>query len=108
MILRAYAVYDSKACEFAKPFFIARDEMAIRGFTDAVNDPSCYLFTHPEDYVLHNIGTFDTELGILECGAGGRAIVNASSLKRDVLMPIVPRGAAQVIADRANGREVVS
>lgn len=108
MLLNAYAVFDSKAAEFAKPFFLAKEAMAIRGFADACNDPNCYLFAHPEDYVLHHIGTFDTELGLLESGAGGRAIVNASSLKRAVLMSPQLTGAAKVIADRSNGQEVPS
>lgn len=65
MIYRCYSVRDLKAAAFAPPFFLGRDEVAIRTFSDALADPSHPMSHHPEDYVLHYLGEFDDELGTL-------------------------------------------
>jgi len=54
-----YSVLDTKAAAFAPPFFLHRDEVAIRAFRDAVLDPKHPMSAHPGDYHLYNIGQFD-------------------------------------------------
>lgn len=71
MILRIYGIRDLKAAAFAPPFFQARDEMAVRAFSDAIGDPSHPMSRHPEDYQLFYLGEFDDGSGIVTPNAEG-------------------------------------
>ena len=59
MINIAFTVFDSAAGAYFPPFFVHSEQMAIRSFTDVATDPSHQFAKHPEDYILHRIGTFD-------------------------------------------------
>ncbi|UDN67868.1 nonstructural protein [robinz microvirus RP_160] len=65
MIYRCYSVKDLKAAAFAPPFFLGRDEVAVRTFRDALEDKSHPMSAHPEDYELFYLGEFDDERGSL-------------------------------------------
>ena len=64
MIVKAFAVYDSKATAYMSPFFFPHAGQAIRAFSDTVNDPSTSLNRHPGDFTLFQIGEFDDETGV--------------------------------------------
>lgn len=66
MILSIYAVNDSKAGSMAAPFFCINDNVAIRSFTTAANDPSLDLNRYPSDYVLYKLGEFDNATGAFD------------------------------------------
>lgn len=82
MRLRAYAVRDAKAEGYLRPFFAETRGIAVRSFSDAVNDGKSPFFEHPEDYSLWEIGMFDQDSGLLvaELVALGQAI----SYKKEV------------------------
>jgi len=65
MIYRCYSVRDLKAAAFAPPFFLGRDEVAVRTFSDALADPGHPMAAHPEDYQLFYLGEFNDETGRL-------------------------------------------
>lgn len=71
MILRIFGIRDLKAGAFAPPFFQARDEMAVRAFSDAIQDPQHPMSRHPEDYHLFYLGELDDESGQLTTAANG-------------------------------------
>lgn len=92
MIMVFYSVFDSKTASFASPFVDQSDGSAIRGFSDAVNDgsnPRNMWYTHPEDFSLFRIGSFDTQSGEL---ISERAVnlVTASALKSARSVPVSP------------------
>lgn len=60
---QAYSVYDRKAQAYATPFFLHRNEVAVRSFRDAVMDPKHPMAAHPEDYELHHVGSWDDNNG---------------------------------------------
>lgn len=64
MITKAYSVFDVKASVYGTPFFFHNDKMAIRVFSDLVNDPSSSLNRHPEDYSLWSLGEYDDNVGV--------------------------------------------
>ena len=67
MEMQVVAVYDEKAKAYLPPFFQPNDAMAVRIFTDCVNDENGHPFSiHPEDYTLYKIGTFDDATGTIE------------------------------------------
>jgi len=62
---QVFSIYDQKASAFITPFFMPENEMAIRIFSDAVNDPVHQFGKHPSDYTLFNIGEYDDNSGAL-------------------------------------------
>lgn len=81
MIINVYSIYDLKACVYGTPYFILNDQVAIRMFSDLVNDERSNVYRHPEDYVLYVVGSFDDSSGeIMKCVI--RHVVNAVGLKK--------------------------
>mgnify|MGYP000547887757 CR=1 FL=1 len=64
--MKAYSIYDSKAEAFNQPFFAEKDGLAIRIFTDHVNNPESIWGKYPHDFTLFHVGHFDSESGSLE------------------------------------------
>ena len=60
---KIFTVYDVQAKAHLQPFFLPTEGMAIRTFTDCVNNPEHQFCKHPEDFVLQEIGEFDEESG---------------------------------------------
>lgn len=70
MILKMFAVYDSKAEAYFQPFFMATNGQALRAFKDLANDPKSNICRHPGDYTLFVLGEYDDETGnVLNLGA---------------------------------------
>lgn len=58
-------MYDHAAEMFGRPFFVQHPAMAVRSFSDEVRReaPDNNLFTHPEDFTLYHLGSFDDSTG---------------------------------------------
>lgn len=63
MIKSIFCVFDAKSKVYDTVHFEINKAVALRSFEKACNDPSTALFEWPEDYVLFELGTFDTETG---------------------------------------------
>ena len=63
MIDQIFSVYDEKAEAYLPPFYLPREAMAIRTFSDTINNPESGLFRHPHDYTLFHFGEFDNNTG---------------------------------------------
>lgn len=59
MVLKVFAVYDSKASAYLPPFMMHTQGQAIRAFSDTVNAKDSILSKHPEDYTLFEVATFE-------------------------------------------------
>jgi len=59
VILKVFAVHDTKAQAFLQPFYSPSAGSALRAFSDAVNDKQCPFNKHPSDYMLYEIGSYD-------------------------------------------------
>lgn len=67
MIKQIFAVKDIKAAAFVMdPIFAVTKGVAIRGFTDAVNNPELGFQKHPGDYQLWYVGEFDCLSGVIK------------------------------------------
>lgn len=82
MNLGMFAVMDGKARAFISPFCLPTDGMAVRVFSDCVNDPAHMFGKHPEDFGLYKMGEFDPERGLI--AADPVLLVNALSCKEAV------------------------
>jgi hypothetical protein len=55
------AVKDRAVDAFNRPLFVPTVGVAIRSFTDEVNRKDSELATHPEDYDLYELGSWDDQ-----------------------------------------------
>lgn len=60
----AVAVYDSATQAFANPVFVPHVNVAIRSFTDEVNNPQGVIYQHPDDYELWQLAEWDSDTGL--------------------------------------------
>lgn len=66
MLLRCYAIFDSKVEAYNTPFFQRTHGEAIRSFETAVSDPQSDFFKHSADFTLFHLGVFNDGSGTLE------------------------------------------
>lgn len=63
MILKAFALLDTKVSAFHTPFFMAHVGHAIRACGELGADLSTTIGRHPADFHLYEIGSFDDATG---------------------------------------------
>ena len=66
MIHIVFSIYDAKAQAYLPPFFMHSEAVAVRAFSDGINDKEHAFGRHPSDYTLFNIGNFDDATGKIE------------------------------------------
>lgn len=74
------AVHDRQLTAYMRPFVAQTRGQAIRSFRDEVNRVGSDMHQHPEDYELHQVGTWDENTGTIE-GLKPEQIAIASNLK---------------------------
>lgn len=92
MITKMFSVFDSKAACYGTPFFMQREQMAIRSFSDVVNEkgnPNNMYAKHPEDFSLVLVGEFDDDTCTFD-SCKLTTLVTASALKIAVSGADVP------------------
>lgn len=67
-VLMVFAVFDKAAGAYMRPFFLPARGQALRGFMDAIADPSSEIAKHADDYTLFELGSFNEATGEFDCG----------------------------------------
>jgi len=80
-----YAIYDSKSEAFSNPFVIKTRGEALRGWTDAANDPKTQYYSHPADFTFFEIGEYEDQTGQLIPFETKIPLGTALEFKRDSL-----------------------
>lgn len=78
MVFGIYAIKDVYT-GYLNPTFEGNDSVARRNFEHAVCRADSLLYSHPNDYDLYRIGTFDSETGVI-ISCVPELIVGASSI----------------------------
>lgn len=78
MVMQIYSVRDVNV-GFNSPFVETNDDVAIRGFSYAVNNSDIMGFA-PKDFDLYCIGSFDTANGMIECTYPPILVVHGSEV----------------------------
>lgn len=65
MHLKIFTIYDQKIGAYIKPFFAQYTGEALRSFEQAAKDKNTTIGITPADFNLFEIGTFDSEDGIV-------------------------------------------
>ena len=63
---KIYVIYDCKSETYTNPTINPARGQAIRSFGDAVNGQDSVLASHPEDFTLYEIGSYDATTGEIE------------------------------------------
>ena len=79
MIYGVFAIKDAKT-SFMPCNVDYNDASAIRNFEHAVMAPDSLMRSHPADYTLYRLGSYDTETGIIKTSAAPQQIADASSI----------------------------
>ncbi len=61
MLQKLFSIYDSKAESFSNPVYLSSTGLAVRTFSDSVQDPDSQFAKHPADYTLFELGTYDDQ-----------------------------------------------
>lgn len=80
MKMGVYAMRDNLS-GFMAPTVEVNDAVAMRNFEHAVLSGDSLLSSHPEDYSLCCIGTYDTETGYLDALVPPTTVVSALQVK---------------------------
>ncbi|AXH74686.1 MAG: nonstructural protein [Microviridae sp.] len=81
MIYGVYAIKDAKT-SFMPCNVDYNDASAIRNFEHAVMAPDSLMRSHPADYTLYRLGSYNTESGIIVSEADPQQIADAASVVR--------------------------
>jgi len=63
VIQKIYSIYDVKVGLYMQPFPAHTHGMALRMFSDHVNDPNTITHKHPADFALFHLADFDESEG---------------------------------------------
>lgn len=81
MIYGVYAIKDAKT-SFLPCNVDYNDASAIRNFEHAVIAPDSLMRSHPADYTLYRLGSYNTETGLIVSEADPQQIADAASIVR--------------------------
>ena len=81
-VTKVYAVLDIKLGEYLSPMHFASPGVAERALNNAVNAKEGEFASHPADFALYELGSFDSVTGKFDNHPNPVHIVNAISLVR--------------------------
>lgn len=93
MIYQLFTVHDSAAMAYLPPIHYGSIGLALRTFKDAANDPKHAFHTHPKDYTLFHLGSFNDQTATFELFDTAAALGKAL----DLLDPEAPLQSDQLL-----------
>lgn len=86
MKIKIFTIYDSKAECYLTPFFLNEEGLAIRLFSDTINNPEHSFAKHPEDYTLFNIGAYNDADALLVANNAPLSLCNGIELVKSMYL----------------------
>ncbi len=83
MVTGIYAIKDAKST-FMPCTVDVNDACAIRNFEHAVRQPDSLLRSHPNDYSLFLVGTYDNEEGVVFPQLPPKLLTDAAAVLKEV------------------------
>lgn len=78
MLYKMFAIRDSAANAYMPPFSLPTTEIAIRSFSEVVNQEGHAFNKHPSDYELFSLGEFNDADGSVTCDGPPHSVCRAS------------------------------
>lgn len=76
-----YAIKDAKT-GFMTPTVDQNDASALRNFEHAVNQPDSLMHSHPNDFTLCRLASYDTDTGICDVAPVPYVVADAAEVLR--------------------------
>lgn len=83
MIKKVFAVYDVKGKTYDYLSVQVALGVAVRWFSDGVNEPGTLLNKHPGDFILYQVGEFDDVAGELKSFVPPVHVVNGVDMLKE-------------------------
>jgi hypothetical protein len=86
---KVVSILDVKASVYMPPQFVVSTGVAIRGFSDAINNsqnPSD-LYNHPEDFTMFELGEYDDASAVFNLHQKPKLLAKGSDLSEKVQLP---------------------
>ncbi len=83
-----FTIQDAAAGAYLPPFTLPASGMALRSFSDCVNDSKHAFGHHPADYTLFQIGTWDELTGEIVYTGNHKKLANGLEAKTQNDMPL--------------------
>lgn len=80
-----FSVFDQCASAFLPPFVLPEVRIAERTFGDCVTSRDHAFGKHPADYTLFELGSFESDDGLVSAYGAPRLVVNGEVLKARIL-----------------------
>lgn len=84
MILKVFAVLDTKVAAYMQPFFMRTTGEAVRAFSESVNDKSTMFYKNPADFTLFHLSDYNDMTGQFESPDHPKVVLKASDVHRSV------------------------
>lgn len=84
MTHKVFAIYDEKAENYGRPIFLPNDGLAIRSFSDSIQEQGSVIARHPADYRLHLLGEYDDRTGSFKSLSNPKFLAVASDFVNKV------------------------
>lgn len=81
MILFVCSVYDKKVGAYTPPHFFRSHAEAVRTYERAVVDEKSFMFSNPEDFTFHVLGTFDDSIASFDIFPNSHVLCTALELR---------------------------
>lgn len=88
MQIKVFSIFDEKGKCFGVPFFVEHNGVALRMFSDLVQDTRFNINKHPSDYKLYCLATFDNVVGSFDSLDIPEFLANASDFASVVPSPV--------------------
>lgn len=76
-----YAIYDTKAEFYNKPFYLHNDDIALRSFLDIMATPDTDVNNHPADFTLVKLGVYEDTTASFEMLPAPEIVANGFEVK---------------------------
>lgn len=67
MLMKMFCIYDRKSEAYHPPGCAHSAGHALRNYSDVFRNPATVFCTHPDDFQIYEIGTFDDATGVTTC-----------------------------------------
>lgn len=81
--MRAYTIFDTKTQAFTPPYFFLNQDVLFRALRHTLRDKDNHLTMSPNDYIVYECGTFDTELGVLSAHLHPTYIIKIADIPQE-------------------------
>lgn len=83
-MFKMFAIFDKKACIYFQPSYFLNKSLALRSFTELVNDPKTQIYKYPSDFSIWIVGEWNEKLGTIIPNKNPEFLEEAINVKESI------------------------